>query len=198
MPEVLEIQTGKFFNKVCSSRFCDSKILQILIKIDKVMRDMCTTVCFPPAEITGELAQQIDPNYEILNFQFVQDYDGHRTIAEIYNRLKKLQSEQTLIFVGYSLLTQLNIGLLYLLGNFFDKIIVEVHDIEGYRLRLETYRHNEKVLNYLHKILTESNNARQENMAIWSIIPIRVLYGKIHVYINEKTFILFLLIIDIC
>lgn len=158
------------------------------------MRDMRTTVCFPPAEITEELT---DPNHEILSFQFAQDYDGHRTIAEIYDRLKKLQSEQTLIFVGYSLLTQLNIDLLCLLGNFFNKIIVEVHDNEGYRLRLETYRRNEKVLNCLHEILTASYNARQENMTIWSIIPITVLYkihGKIHVCINEKTLILFLLI----
>lgn len=144
------------------------------------MQDMRTTICFPPAKVTSELAQQIDPSHEILNFQFVQDYDSHRTITKIYDRLEKLQSEQTLIFVGYSLLTQLNIGLLYLLGNLFSKIIVEIHDNEGYRLKLETYRRNEKVLNCLREILTASYNARQENMAIWSIIPMAVLYGKIH------------------
>ncbi|XP_071559620.1 cap-specific mRNA (nucleoside-2'-O-)-methyltransferase 2-like isoform X1 [Temnothorax nylanderi] len=176
LPEALEIQTGKLFNKVRSSRFCDLQILQILIKIDNVMQDMRTTVCFPPAEITREFAQQIDRNHEILSFQFVQDYDSHRTIAEIYDRLEKLQSEQTLILVGYPLLTQLNIGLLYLLGNTFNKIIVEVHDNEGYRLKLETYRRNEKVLNCLREILTASYNARQENKAIWSIIPMKVLY----------------------
>lgn len=139
---------------------------------------MCTTIHFPSAEVTRELAQQIDSNHEILSFQFVH-YDSHQTIAKIYNRLKNLQPKQTLIFVGYSLLTQLNVGLLFLLGNFFDKIIVEVHHNEDYLLKLETYRCNEKVLNYLHKILTVSYNAHQENMAIWSIIPISILYGKI-------------------
>ncbi|XP_011883276.1 PREDICTED: cap-specific mRNA (nucleoside-2'-O-)-methyltransferase 2 [Vollenhovia emeryi] len=172
-PEDVEIQTGKMFDKVRSSRFCDSRVLQILINIDNVMQAMHTTVCFPPAEVTSE---QIDPSHEIINFQFVQNYDSHRTIAEIYDRLEKLQSEQTLIFVGYSLLTQLNIGLLYLLGNFFKKIIVEVHDKEGYRLKLESYRRNEKVLNHFREILTASCNARQKNMAVWSIIPVTVLY----------------------
>lgn len=152
---------------------------------------MRTTVCFPPAKIMKEFVQQNDPSYEILSFQFVQDYDSHRTIAQIYDRLEKLQSERTLVLVGYSLLTQLNIGLLHLLGNFFNKIIVEVHDNEGYRLKLETYRRNEKALNYLREILTASHNARKENMSIWSIIPMTVLYGKIYGHINDVDFIQF-------
>lgn len=176
LPEAVEIQTGKLFNKLRSSRFCDSKILQILNRIDNIMRDMSATVCFPPAEITRDLAQQIDPSHEILSFQFVQDHDGHRTIAEIYERLEKLESGRTLVFIGYSLLTQLNIGLLYLLGKSFNKITVEVNDEEGYRLKLETYRRNERVLNYLHEILVVSHNAREDNMAVWSIIPMTVLY----------------------
>ncbi|XP_011688619.1 PREDICTED: cap-specific mRNA (nucleoside-2'-O-)-methyltransferase 2 isoform X2 [Wasmannia auropunctata] len=128
------------------------------------------------SEITRDLAQQIDPSHEILSFQFVQDHDGHRTIAEIYERLEKLESGRTLVFIGYSLLTQLNIGLLYLLGKSFNKITVEVNDEEGYRLKLETYRRNERVLNYLHEILVVSHNAREDNMAVWSIIPMTVLY----------------------
>ncbi|XP_025995352.1 cap-specific mRNA (nucleoside-2'-O-)-methyltransferase 2 isoform X2 [Solenopsis invicta] len=176
LPEELEIKMGKSFNKVRSSRFCDLTILQILNKIDNVMQDMHSTVCFPPAEFTKELAQQIDPSHEVLSFQFVQDYDSHQTIIKIYDRLEKLQSDQTLVLVGYSLLTQLNIGLLYLLGNFFENIIVEIHDNEGYRLKLQAYRRNEKVLNYFREILTASHNACKENMAIWSIIPVTVLY----------------------
>jgi len=144
------------------------------------MQDMCTTVRFPPAEITRELAQQIDPSYKILSFQFVQDYDSHRTIVEIYDQLKKLKSEQTLIFIGYSLLTQLNVDILRLLRNSFNKIIVEIHNNEGYRLKLETYRRNEKVLYYLREILDASYDAHEKNMAIWSIIPMTVSYGKIH------------------
>ncbi|XP_018361381.1 PREDICTED: cap-specific mRNA (nucleoside-2'-O-)-methyltransferase 2 [Trachymyrmex cornetzi] len=176
LPEALEIQTGKLFNKICSSHFCDSKITQILDKIDDVMQDMHTTVSFPPAEITTEFVQQIDPSYEILSFQFVQNYDSHWIITEIYDRLEKLESEKTLVLIGYSLLTQLNIGLLYLLGNSFNKIIVEIHDNEGYRLKLENYRRNEKVLEYLDEILVASHNAYKQNMAVWSIIPITVLY----------------------
>ncbi|XP_011647004.1 cap-specific mRNA (nucleoside-2'-O-)-methyltransferase 2 isoform X1 [Pogonomyrmex barbatus] len=177
LPESLEIQTGKSFNKVCSSRFCDSRIQQILNNIDNILQDIPYKIIrFPLTEITREFTQQIDPSHEILSFQFVQDYDSHQTITKIYDRLKKLQSEQTLILIGYSLLTQLNVGLLFLLGNFFNKIIVEVHDNEGYRIKLETYQRNEKLLNYLREILIASHNARNENMAIWSIIPITVLY----------------------
>lgn len=183
----MEIQSGKLFNKVRSSRFCDSKILQILTKIDHIVQK-CTTVYFPSAEVAKELAQQIDSNHEILSFQFAQDDNSHQTIFKIYDQLKKLQSKQTLIFIGYSLLTQLNVGLLFLLGNFFDKIIVKVNHNEGYCIILETYRCNEEILNYLHTILIASQNALQKNMTVWSIVPIKILYGKIHKRMKKRPF----------
>ncbi|XP_036149848.1 cap-specific mRNA (nucleoside-2'-O-)-methyltransferase 2 isoform X1 [Monomorium pharaonis] len=176
LPEVIEIKTGKLFSRVRSSRFCDLTILQILNEIDNMMQEMHSTVYFPSAKFTRALARQIDSNHEILSFQFVQNYDSHQTITKIYDRLKKLQPKQTLILVGYSLLTQLNIGLLFLLGNFFNKIIIEIHNTEGYYLKLESYRYNERVLNYLGEILAASHNARKENMAIWSILPMTILY----------------------
>lgn len=107
-------------------------------------------------------------------------------IAEFYDRLEKFQTGQTLVLVGYSLLTQLNIGLLHLLSGFFDKINVEICDNEGYRIKLETYRRNDKVLNDLREILTASHNARKDNMTIWSIIPVTILYGKICKHIKTR------------
>ncbi|XP_072747388.1 cap-specific mRNA (nucleoside-2'-O-)-methyltransferase 2 isoform X1 [Anoplolepis gracilipes] len=175
-PETLEIQTGKSFNKVYSSYFCHLKIHRILNKIDDIVRDTRSTIRFPSAELTREQTQRIDPALETLSFQFVHDYDSHRTIAEIYDRLKKFQTGQTLVLVGYSLLTQLNIGLLHLLSGFFEKITIEINDNEGYRIKLETYKHNDKVLNNLREILTTSHNARKDNMTIWSIIPTMILY----------------------
>lgn len=102
-------------------------------------------------------------------------------IAEIYDRLEKLRIGQTLVLVGYSLLTQLNIGLLHLLSGFFDKITVDICDNEGYRIKLETYKRNDKAFNDLREIFTASQNARKDNMIIWSIIPITILYGKIYI-----------------
>ncbi|KAL6426973.1 hypothetical protein ACFW04_009284 [Cataglyphis niger] len=185
-PETLEIQTGRSFNKIRSSHFCDFKVHQILNKINDIIRDTRSSVCFPTTEIIREQTQRIDPTHEILSFQFVRDYDSHQIIAEIYDRLEKFRTGQTLILVGYSLLTQLNIGLLHLLGGFFDKITVEIYDNEGYRIKLESYRHNDKILNDLREILTASNNARKDNMTVWSIIPITILYGKICKHIKTK------------
>ncbi|XP_029155905.1 LOW QUALITY PROTEIN: cap-specific mRNA (nucleoside-2'-O-)-methyltransferase 2 [Nylanderia fulva] len=177
----LEIRGGKSFNKVCSSHFCDSKILQMLNQIDDKLRDTRSkalySFVFSSAEMIQE--QRIDPTYEILSFQFFRDYDSHRTIAEIYDRLEQLQIGQTLVLIGYSLLTQLNVGLLYLVGDLFDNIIVEVHDNEGYRIKLEKYRRNDKILNNLLEILRASNNMRDQNM-IWSVIPITFLYECHH------------------
>lgn len=175
----LEIREGRSFNKVRSSHFCDSRIQQMLNKIDDILRDtrsamLYHALCFPSAEMIEE--QRIDPTHEMLCFQFVRNYDSHQTIADIYTRLKKLQIGQTLVFIGYSLLTQLNVGLLYLLGDLFDKITVEICDNEGYRIKLEKYRHDDKILSNLHEILTASTNILQENMTIWSIIPIAFLY----------------------
>ncbi|RLU27367.1 hypothetical protein DMN91_001169 [Ooceraea biroi] len=174
----LEIQTGKLFSKIRSSRFCDTRILQMLNTIDNVMQDTRSTVCFPPAEAITQLSteQQNDPNYEILSFEFVHNYDSHRTITQVSDRLDKLQTGQTLILLGYSLLTQLNVGLLYLLSSSFEKIIIETCDNEGYRVKLETYRRNEKIINNLQEILAASHNARKENMAVWSIVPMMILY----------------------
>lgn len=175
----LEIRGGRSFNKVRSSHFCDSRIQQMLNKIDDILRDTRFTMlyhalCFPSAETIEE--QRIDPTHEMLCFQFVRDYDSHRTIADIYNRLEKLQIGQTLVLIGYSLLTQLNVGLLYLLGGLFDKITVEICYNEGYRIKLEKYKHDDKILSNLHEIFMASTNILQENMTIWSIIPITFLY----------------------
>lgn len=181
-PAALEIQTGRSFKKVRSSRFCDVRVLQMLNTIDNVMEDtLRVAVCFPPAGTIGQYAEQrADPSCEMLSFQFIRDHDGHGTIAAVCDRLEKLQTGQTLVLFGYSLLTQLNVGLLHLLSSSFERITAETCDNEGYRLKLEIYRRNEKVLNDLHEILAASHRARKENMAIWSIIPILILYGKIY------------------
>jgi len=154
-----------------------------------MMQDMHSSICFPSAEVIRQFTkQQTDLNHEILYFQFVYNYDSHRTIAEICDRLGKLQTGQTLILFGYSLLTQLNIGLLYLLSSFFEKVIIETYDNIGYCIKLKIYRHNENIMNKLHEILTISYNARKKNMAVWSILPITILYGKICMNITIHQF----------
>ncbi|XP_020279449.1 cap-specific mRNA (nucleoside-2'-O-)-methyltransferase 2 isoform X3 [Pseudomyrmex gracilis] len=170
LPESVEIQTGKSFTKVRSSRFSDVQCLNVLNTLDTIIvRETGTTICFPSANLTRE--QQEDPNQEILNFQFVPVFDNHKTIIEICDRFKKLRTGQALTLVGYSLLTQLNVGLLYLLGNCFDKVVVTICDNEGYHIRLETYQPNEKVSNILHEILAISNSEQNKHKAVWSIIP---------------------------
>jgi len=154
-----------------------------------MMQDMHSNICFPSAEVIRQFTkQQTDLNHEILCFQFVYNYDSHRTISEVCDRLGKLQIGQTLILFGYSLLTQLNIGLLHLLSSFFEKVIIETCDNMGYCIKLEAYQHNENIMNKLHEILATSYNARKKNMAIWSILPITILYGKIHMNIKIYQF----------
>lgn len=144
------------------------------------MQEMHLIAIFPPPiEIVEKLPQQFSPNDEILNCQFARVYDSHQTIVEIYDRLKTLQTKQTLILIGYPLLSQLNVGLLYILGNSFNKTTINIHDNGNCYIKLETYQQNENVLNHFHKILAASYDARKENMAIWSVIPMTVLYGKI-------------------
>lgn len=133
----------------------------------------------------------IDQHCDILSFQFIHVYNSHQIIVEVCNRLEKLQIEQTLVLINYPLLTQLSVGLLYILGNSFDKIAIEIYADKGYRIILETYRPDEKILNHLRTVLAASYNTRNENMAIWSIMPMTILYGKIHRYIYKmETFIL--------
>lgn len=149
------------------------------------MQDTHVTVCFPPAEIMEKLEQQNNSDCQTLSFKFIDICDSHQIISNISNQLEKLQIGQTLILIGYCLLTQLNVNLLYILGNSFDNIIVEIHDNESYHIKLENYRHDKKVLNYLHEILKASCNTNRDNTRIWSVIPITVLYGKICKYIKS-------------
>nr|XP_012224181.1 PREDICTED: cap-specific mRNA (nucleoside-2'-O-)-methyltransferase 2 isoform X1 [Linepithema humile] len=174
LPESLEIQIGKPFNKVRSSYFCNVKILQMLNGIDDIMQHMHLAACFSPAEITTEVARQMSVRHEILNLEF--NCDSHRMIVEICDRLEKLEIGQTLILIGYSLLTQFNIALLCLLENTFNVTTIEIQHYRGYYIELKAYQHNEKVLNHLYEILTASHQAREKNMAIWSIMPITNLY----------------------
>jgi len=147
--------------------------------IDDIIQHLRThlAACFSPAEITTEVARQMSARHEILNLEF--NCNSHRMIIEITNRLENLKIGQTLILIGYSLLTQFNVALLCLLENTFDTITIEIQNFRGYYIELKAYQHNEKVLNHLHEVLVASHQAHEKNMAIWSIMPITNLYGKI-------------------
>lgn len=144
---------------------------------------MHSVACFSSAEITETCIHLINQDHDTLNFQFIHVYNNHQIIVQICNQLEKLQIEHKLVLVNYPLLTQLSVGLLYILEHSFEKITIEICANKGYRIILETYRPDERVLNHLRTIFDASYDALNENMVIWSIIPMTILYGKIYTYI---------------
>lgn len=157
--------------------------------IDDIIQQVHLADCFSPAEITTEVARQMSARHEILNLKF--SCDSHQMIIEICSRLEKMKIGQTLVLIGYSLLTQFNVALLCLLENTFAKTTIEIQDYRGYYIELKTFQHNEKVLHYLSEIILTSLQAFEKNMAIWSIMPVTNLYGKIPRSLNKIKILLF-------
>lgn len=182
LSKTLEIQKGKMSHGIYNSRFCEAKILQILNEVNDVIKDMHFAACFPSTKITETRIQLLNQHYDSLSFQLIHIYDSQQIIVKICDQLERLSIGQTLVLTDYPMLTQFSVGLLYILGNSFEEMMMEIHD-KGYHIILKTYRSN-KVLNYLHMIRDALYNALDENMSIWSIVPITILYGKVHRYIS--------------
>lgn len=169
------------FQRICSSKFCSKRLLKILNRVDDILVKMECKIQFPAIGSIDKLEAMVShkPGHEILVFRYTDTYDSHKIISDIYDVLQELDSGATLVLIGYSLLTHLNIGLLYLLGCTFNSVKITACNDMGLKITLHHYNYNLRALKFLNEIKAASIEALKQEKAVLEIIPPLVLYkGK--------------------
>ncbi|CAG5096694.1 Protein of unknown function, partial [Cotesia congregata] len=87
----------------------------------------------------------------------------------------RLEDQQTLVLIGYSLLTQFNVGILYFLSHTFKNVTMHVLDNLGCIITLENYCTQNSIIKNLEDILEVLNIAKNNDQDIISVIPITTL-----------------------
>ncbi|XP_076233203.1 cap-specific mRNA (nucleoside-2'-O-)-methyltransferase 2-like isoform X1 [Calliopsis andreniformis] len=178
LPEDLEISCGKPFQKVYNSRFCSESILKIQNGVDNILANIGYKMQFPTTESINTLTNETltQSEYKTLIFHYTDSYDSYAIITQIYDALINLNSGETLVLIGYSLLTHLNVGLFYLLSYAFNCLKLKLCNDMGSIIILEHYNYNLKIVKHLLDINATSCDAQRKGKAIFGIIPASFLY----------------------
>lgn len=141
---------------------------------------------FPSDEDTHNLSQELHAtsNYKILCFQYTDIHCNSKIISRLCQLLQMLVYEDSLVLIGYSLLTRLNVSLLYLLNYTFYSVELQRHDKVGCLIILKNYKNDANILKIWNKINITENALRTEGKTILSLFPVSCLCGKIYYY-NE-------------
>lgn len=178
LPEDLEISSGKMFRKVCSSRFCGKNILKIQNCVNDILVHMGYEIQFPSAMNINKLTEKLltKTGHKILVFRYTDVYDSHEIISKIHDALQDLNSGETLILVGYSLLTHLSVGLLYIISCAFNSLKLEICSDLGSKITLQKYSYSLKILKWFLDIKAASSDAQMKGKSIVKVIPASFLY----------------------
>ncbi|XP_014616510.1 PREDICTED: cap-specific mRNA (nucleoside-2'-O-)-methyltransferase 2 [Polistes canadensis] len=171
---VLEYCTGKPFYRVFNSKFYNIKILNIQNEIENILDELQLKSCFPSDEDTVNLLQELNitPSYITLCFQYTDLHYNSTLISKIYELLCTFVIDDNLVLIGYSLLTRLNISLLYLLNYTFESMELIPHKKVGCLIILKNYKNNANIFKMWEKIVKTDKKLRTEGKTILSLIPI--------------------------
>ncbi|XP_076280088.1 cap-specific mRNA (nucleoside-2'-O-)-methyltransferase 2-like [Lasioglossum baleicum] len=178
LPGGLQISLAKAFHRVYSSRFCSDSIFVIKTKIDDILANMGHSIQYPPMKKVNKLKKKIlcRPMHKILTFQFTNVYDTYKMINTIYDTIQSLDMGDTLVLVGYPLLTSFNVGLLYLISCTFNSVALQLRNGIGSEITLEYYNNSEEILKHLGDVKATSSNIQGTGSAILQIFPATFLY----------------------
>ncbi|KZC07331.1 FtsJ methyltransferase domain-containing protein 1 [Dufourea novaeangliae] len=178
LPENLQITTGKLFHRICSSKFCNDNILNIQTSVHDILVDMGLNVQFPSIETINELRNDVlsQSGHQILIFQYTDVHDSHNIINKTYDAVQNLDLGDTLVLTGYSLLTYLNVGLLYLVSCAFETLKITLCGKTGAKITFEYYNNNMQVLKYLADIKAVSLSVQETGNSVLHVIPPLFLY----------------------
>ncbi|XP_012287962.1 cap-specific mRNA (nucleoside-2'-O-)-methyltransferase 2 isoform X1 [Orussus abietinus] len=178
----LKIALAKPFPRARTSKFCSERILQILNDALDIKSKLCNHVQLPTddsmTKFKTELQSKETTNYEFLYFQYNDALKSYDTITKIYNELANLENGKSLILFGYSLLIQLNIGLLYFLNQTFQSVELIADSELGCIVMLKCNVTDGNVLRCLKAIKETADIARCEEKVVLSVLPLTMLHDS--------------------
>lgn len=174
----MKISLGIPYEKIQSSRFCVTKFLKTFNSTFEIKNELNIGWNYPDEEISKKFIQELnDKDVKILAFQYT-NWMNNSLIHDVKNIIDSLKKNQTLILIGYSLLIQLNVGLLYLLAHTFDKCEMKTNDDVGCIITLRNFKEDKLIIDNLNKIYEESEKAQDNAQTVLSVIPIAKLCGN--------------------
>ncbi|XP_015185420.1 PREDICTED: cap-specific mRNA (nucleoside-2'-O-)-methyltransferase 2 [Polistes dominula] len=171
----LEFCTGKPFCRVFNSKFYNIRILNMQNEIENILDELqLKNYSFPSDEDTVNLLQElhITSNYLTLCLQYTNLNYNSTLIFQIYELLYTLVIHENLVLIGYSLLTRLNISLLYLLNYTFESMELIPHEKVGCLIILKNYKNNPNIFKMWEKIVQINKKLQTEGKTVLSLIPI--------------------------
>ena len=173
----LRISTGKPYERIESSKFCTATVLKSYKAALAIMNEIRPAGEIPSRECVEEFSKNIPADRKILHFGFTK-VNSHELINMVAEAMGKLEKDQSLILLGYSLLSQLSVGVLYLLAHTFETLEILVSETLGCIVTLNNNMKVENVAESLRNIFEASTQAIGRGEAVLSIVSISTLCGK--------------------
>lgn len=169
------------YEKIQSSKFCQATPLKIYITALTISNDIPVTTFEYPCSmaITDYIQKTNNSTTKLLIFNYTMVLDNYRIIKEIQETINCLECQQNLTIIGYPLLTQFTVGILYFLAHTFQTIELQTTVDMGCIIILKNYTAMEIILNYLNLILMATEKAINNQQIIVSVVPVAALCGKI-------------------
>ncbi|XP_066591337.1 cap-specific mRNA (nucleoside-2'-O-)-methyltransferase 2 isoform X1 [Prorops nasuta] len=174
LPGKLWICCGKKFKMINSSKFCTDEILEIRKIFFIAMENLYLELELPSSENIEKAKMNIKdmPSFKCLVFKYTAIYPTSMVIQQFYEKLKVLEEGEGLFLIGYSLLTQVNVGLLHLIANSFHSVEFQATPELGYLIILRNFKRSYKVQRLFIQLVDASDLAESEDKTILTIYPI--------------------------
>jgi hypothetical protein len=117
-------------------------------------------------------------SYKTVYFQYHEIYNNDETIVRIKKTIASLRKGDSLILFGFLLLSQFNVGLIYLLTHTFDCVEFNVNDEIGCSVIFKNFKSEGFILQEIEQIYKITKDIIKDNKIVLSIISMLELYGK--------------------
>lgn len=178
---MLHIDYGKKFSKVQSSKFCMGKFLKIRNKAFDLLAKLGIEHPCNELQSIQDFVSEMEgdsSHYKYLNFEQSFNENNSKMLSEMNKELINIQKGDSLVLIGYSLLTQLNVGVLYILSHMFQSLGLILNEQLGCMIILKYNLRTESILECFKKVHAATIEAEAVGESVLSILPITKLCGE--------------------
>ncbi|XP_058803418.1 cap-specific mRNA (nucleoside-2'-O-)-methyltransferase 2 isoform X2 [Phymastichus coffea] len=176
------INIGKPYSRTKSSRFCSVQVSEIFNLIFQTIDlESGKHLSLPCDESMSLYETRLEQSnmYKILRFHYTDVYDSNTTMIRFKEILTNLQIDDNLFILGFLLLTQFHIGLIYILAHTFESVEFNINEELGCILHFKSFKNRALVLKTFQEIFeTQQQTASSKEKVILSVISIMELYSS--------------------
>ncbi|XP_046739666.1 cap-specific mRNA (nucleoside-2'-O-)-methyltransferase 2 [Diprion similis] len=173
--DALQICCGKLFLKVQSSKFCMGKFLKIRNRVFELSEKLGIDRPYNQVESIRNFVNVLEndtKNYRYLSFEPSITENSNNTLSKINKILENIVERDSLVLIGYSLLTQLNVGILYILAHMFQSLGVILNEKFGCIVILKHNLRTKSTMECFKEVHNATIKAEASSESVLSVLPI--------------------------